>query len=89
MLLLLNFGEQILIFSHRAGHESLQHILRKKLAGLPIRPDPAVNLGPSELGCELAHMAAPITSCGLDIKARPTFGAGPTECSVHRAQEPG
>lgn len=36
MLLLLNVGEEILNYSPMgAGHESLENILRKMLAGLP------------------------------------------------------
>lgn len=31
------------------GHESLEHILRKMLAGFPKWPDPAVNEGSCEL----------------------------------------
>lgn len=51
MLLLLNSGQWILDDAPMgAGHESLWHILRKRLAGLPRQPDPAVNLGPSEPG---------------------------------------
>ena len=67
-----------------AGHELPQHILRKRLAGLPKWPDPALNLG-----CELeALVPAPLTSQGLDIQKKPETpsGVGTTGRSVSRMQ---
>lgn len=59
MLLLLNFGVVvILIFSHRAGHESLRCTSRKKLAGLPMTARSCCELGTQEsaVNCRLTWL---------------------------------